>query len=117
MIISHPGNYVEMGKKYGVSPVIARIIRNRGLTSDEEIRDFLNKNPGRLSDPAFSGHKLPDMDRAVKLIKEKITEGKKIRIVGDYDIDGISSVYILVKGIGKAGGRVDHYIPKRVRDG
>ncbi len=117
MIISHPGNYVEMGRKYGISPVIARIIRNRGLVEDGDIRDFLNKDPGRLSSPCFSGHNLQDMDRAVKLTAEKIREGKKIRIIGDYDIDGISSVYILEKGIGKADGRVDHYIPKRVRDG
>ncbi len=117
VITSHPGNYMELGKKYGISPIVARILRNREITRDEDIRDFLNSDPERLKDECFSGHNLQDMDKAVKIVAEKIRDGKSIRIVGDYDIDGVSSVFILMKGIRKAGGNVDHRIPHRIRDG
>ncbi len=116
-ILSHPGDYVEMGKKYGISPVTARIMRNRGLKDDEEIREYLEKDPSRLLSPESSGWNLTDMDRAVRITAEKIRGKKKIRVIGDYDIDGISATYILLKGIRKAGGEADHYIPHRIRDG
>ncbi len=117
VIISHPGDYVEMGKKYGISPVTARIIRNRGHENEDEIKEFLDPKPSRLYDGSCSGFRLKDMDRAAAILKDKISQGKKIRIVGDYDIDGISSVYILLKGISKAGGSADYRIPHRIRDG
>ena len=111
------GDYVEMGNKYGISPVTARILRNRGLVEDEDIRAFLDPDPSILDSKEYSGHNMADMDKGVSIGAEKIKSGKKIRIIGDYDIDGVSSVYILLKGIREAGGNVDHFIPHRIRDG
>ena len=117
VIISRPGDYNELGKRYGVSPVLARIMRNRGISGDEEALEYLSSEPGRLSDGKYSGFNLPDMDRAVEIIREKISGGKSIRIVGDYDIDGVTAIFILLKGLKKAGAKVDYRIPHRIRDG
>ncbi len=117
VITSRPGDYVEIGKRFNISPVIARILRNRGIESDSDIRDFLETDPERLRSPEYSGSVLKDMDKAVDIILGRIKEGKKIRIVGDYDIDGVTSVYILEKGLREAGANIDHRIPHRIRDG
>ena len=117
VIISKPGDYVEIGKKYGISPVLARLLRNRGVTEDSEIRDYLEKSTDKLFSREYSGFCLKDMDRAVEITLNKIKEKKKIRIAGDYDIDGVSAVFILEKGLRKLGAEVDHRIPHRIRDG
>ncbi|MBQ6967272.1 MAG: single-stranded-DNA-specific exonuclease RecJ [Lachnospiraceae bacterium] len=117
VIISRPGNYVEIGKKYGISPVLARLLGNRGVTADSDIRDFLEKGTDRLFSKEYSGFCLKDMDRAVEITLNKIKEKKKIRIAGDYDIDGVSAVFILEKGLKKLGADVDHRIPHRIHDG
>lgn len=97
--------------------MLARIMKNRGVSGDEEALEYLSSEPGRLSDEKYSGFNLPDMDRAVEIIREKISGGKSIRIVGDYDIDGVTAIFILLKGLKKAGAKVDHRIPHRIRDG
>jgi len=117
VIISLPGDYTELGRRYGVSPVLARIMRNRGVNGDEEALSYLSTDPGILESEKYSGFNLRDMDRAVKVAAEKISKGKKIRIVGDYDIDGVTATFILKKGLKKAGAIVDHRIPHRIRDG
>ncbi len=117
VIISRPGDYTELGRKYGISPVLARIMGNRGVSGDEEALEYLSTAPDRLSDEKYSGFNLPDMDRAVGITIEKISEGKSIRIVGDYDIDGVTSTFILLKGLKKAGAVADYRIPHRIRDG
>lgn len=117
VIVSHPGDYTELGKRYGVSPVLARIMRNRGITDEAEALEYLSPDPDKLRSPEYSGFNLRDMDRAVDITLDNIREGKKIRIVGDYDIDGVTAVFILLKGLKKAGAEADHRIPHRVRDG
>ena len=103
----------EIGKKYGISPVLARIIRNRDIIEDADMERYLH---GSLED-LYDGSLMQDMDRAVAIIKDKIREEKSIRIIGDYDVDGICSTYILKQGLMLCGGKVDAVIPHRVKDG
>lgn len=103
----------EIGKKYGISPVLARIIRNRDIIEDTDIERYLH---GGLED-LYDGSLMQDMDRAVAIMKDKIRDGKSIRIIGDYDVDGICSTYILKQGLLLCGGKADAVIPHRVKDG
>ena len=107
------GNFKEVAEKFGIDPVIARILRNRDLTGDGEISDYLYGTMDSLPSPWL----LKDMDRAVSVLTEKIREKKKIRIIGDYDIDGVMSTYVLLKGLTLLGADADHYIPDRIADG
>ncbi len=104
-------DFASLGKELGISPITARILVNRGMTTLEEMRSFLNAN--EQHDPSL----LKDGEKAAEILYEKIQEGKKIRVIGDYDIDGVSASYILYRGIKKAGGDVDVRIPDRIRDG
>ena len=113
MLHTKRADFERIGKQFSVSPVVARIIRNRDVESDEDIRKYLF---GGLSD-LYSPHRMKDMDRAVQIILGAIREGRRLRIVGDYDIDGVCSTYILLKGLGRLGARVDYEIPDRVKDG
>lgn len=96
-----------------VDPMIARLIRNRDITSIEEARSFLYGNLQECHSPWM----LKDMDAAVNHLIRAVTEQKKIRVIGDYDVDGISSSYILASGIARIGGEVDVAIPHRIHDG
>lgn len=104
-------DFASLGKELGISPITARILVNRGMTTLEEMRSFLDAN--EQHDPSL----LKDGEKAATILYEKIREGKKIRIIGDYDIDGVSASYILYRGIKKAGGDVDVRIPDRIKDG
>ncbi len=106
-------DFEGIGKRFGISPVIARVIRNRGLETEEEIRKFLH---GTLED-LYSPWLLKDMPEAVALLQDKIREKKRIRIIGDYDADGICSTFILYEGLSDAGAVVDTAIPHRIKDG
>ncbi len=102
-----------IGEKYHISPVLARIIRNRDVIEEEEIEKYLH---GTLKD-VYDGGLLKDMDKAVNIIRDKIRSGKKIRVIGDYDVDGICATYILKKGLSLCGADVDTVIPHRIKDG
>lgn len=106
-------DFMAIGRKFGIDPVIARVIRNRGIVGDDAIRMFLYGDLSDLHDPFL----FKEMDKAVKIIREKIREGAHIRIIGDYDIDGIMSSYILRRGLKELGGNADVKIPDRVTDG
>ena len=106
-------DFNKWAEEFGISPVLARILRNRELTEEAEIRKFLW---GALQD-CYSPWLLKDMDRAVELILEAVAEGCHIRVIGDYDVDGICASYILTKGLRLAGARVDTAIPHRIHDG
>lgn len=107
------GNFMEMAKKYGIDPLIARIIRNRDITDEKEITEYLYGGKEALHNP----HLLKDADKAAEIIAEGIAEKKAMRIIGDYDIDGVNATYILLEGIRRCGGNVDAAIPDRMKDG
>lgn len=102
-----------IAEKYHISPIIARLIRNRDVIGDEEIDFYLN---GTIAD-LYDGMLMKDMDRAVEILAEKIREEKKIRVIGDYDIDGVNATYILQQGLSELGADIDTDIPDRIKDG
>lgn len=106
-------DFNRIAEEFHIDPVIARIIRNRDIVTDEEIRRFLNGSEKDLHNPRL----LKDVEKAAGILKEKIESGKKIRIIGDYDVDGICSTYILYKGLKTCGADVDCVIPHRMKDG
>ena len=112
-IRSHSGNYAALGNEYGVSPIIARILRNREIQGKEAVASFLSPDGDKLKEYRL----IQNMDELVLMLHRDIKEGKHIRVIGDYDIDGVCSTYILTKGILRCGGSADHVIPHRVKDG
>ena len=106
-------DFQEIGRKFGIDPVIARLIRNRDQITDEEIDTYLH---GKLSG-LHPWKLLKGMEELLDRLMEKIRDKKKIRIIGDYDIDGVCSTYILLKGLLRAGALVDADIPDRIKDG
>ena len=106
-------DFNEIARQFHIDPVVARIIRNRNLISEGEIKCYLH---GTIEDMhTFS--LLKDIDQAIEILIHKIREQKKIRIIGDYDVDGICSTYILYKGLSLCGAKVDTVIPHRMKDG
>ncbi len=106
-------DFNKWAKEFHISPVLARILRNRDLTEEEQVNRFLN---GTLKD-CYSPWLLRGMDQAVELILQAAEAGTRIRVIGDYDVDGICSSYILTKGLEILGARVDAAIPHRIHDG
>lgn len=106
-------DFQEIGKKFHITPMTARIIRNRDVVGDEKIRKYLS---GTVDD-LYSPWLLFGMREAINLLRSAIEAGKKIRIIGDYDIDGVCSTYILLTGLKRAGANVDTVIPDRIKDG
>lgn len=106
-------DFNRIGEKYHISPILARLIRNRDIIGDEEIDFYLNGTIADLHD----GMLMKDMDRAVEILAEKIREDRPIRVIGDYDIDGVNATYILQEGLSGLGAEVDTDIPDRIRDG
>lgn len=106
-------DFNSIARKYHISPITARLIRNRDVVGDEAIDYYLN---GTIAD-LYDGMLMQDMDKAVEILAEKIAEEKPIRIIGDYDIDGVSATYILQEGLSGLGAQVDTDIPDRIKDG
>lgn len=113
MVYAKKADFKAIGERYGIDQVVARIIRNRDVCGEEKIEMYLNGT----EDSLYSAHLLKDADLAVDIIIEKIRRKKHIRIVGDYDIDGVCSVTILLKGLKAARALVDYTVPDRVADG
>lgn len=113
VVTTKGADFTAIGQTFGIDPVIARIIRNREIVGEERIRQYLHGNLQDLPSPWL----LKDMETAVDILRKKLEEGAKIRVIGDYDIDGVTSTYILLKGLKRLGGNVDTYIPDRVADG
>lgn len=113
MEIRKGADFQEIGKKFRITPFTARLIRNKDITDEEQIREYLY---GGLSD-LHPASMMKGITEAVTLIREKIRTGAAIRIIGDYDIDGVCSTYILLKGLEAAGAKVDTDIPDRKKDG
>ncbi|MCI9138027.1 MAG: single-stranded-DNA-specific exonuclease RecJ, partial [Lachnospiraceae bacterium] len=106
-------DFKKIAEQFGIDQVTARIIRNREVVEEDEIEEYLHGNLKHLHNP----RKMKDMEQAVSILQEKIHNQKKIRILGDYDIDGIQSVYILYSALKKCGAKVDYAIPDRITDG
>ena len=112
-VYTKKADFKAIGERFGIDQVMARIIRNRGLEMDEQINMYLN---GTVDD-MHSPHLLKDADKCVDILTDKIHAGKKIHIIGDYDIDGICSTTILYKGLKAAGADVTFAVPDRIIDG
>jgi len=113
VVLAKRANFEQIGKKFHIDPVVARIIRNRDVIGEDQINQYLYGEIGELYDPKL----MKDLVKAVEILKSKIIEHKKIRIIGDYDIDGVQSVYILMKGLKRCKADVDTVIPDRILDG
>ena len=112
-VAAKKADFQGIAKRFGIDPVTARIIRNRDVVGDDEIRQYLYGTRAELGDPA----QLQGGLEAASLLKQKIEAGKKIRIIGDYDIDGVNSTYILYRALTRCGAQVDYEIPDRMKDG
>ena len=113
MLYAKKADFNAMADQFHISPVTARIIRNRDVCGDEAVRKFLY---GTWKD-LYSPYLLKDVEKAAGILLEKIETKKKIRIVGDYDIDGVCSTYLLYKALNRLGAVVDAEIPDRIKDG
>lgn len=113
VVAAKRADFAQIAAKFGIDPVTARLIRNRDVVGDEAIRLYLYGGLEQLHNP----HLLKGADEAAALIKRKIQEKKKIRIIGDYDIDGVNATYILYKGLKRCQALVDYEIPDRMKDG
>lgn len=113
MVSAKKADFQEIAGKFQIDPVIARIIRNRDIIGEKQIEKFLHGTLEDLHDPAT----LKDADRAVDILCEKTLAKSPIRVIGDYDIDGVCSTYILVTCLEQGGAIVDAVIPHRIQDG
>jgi len=113
-ILRNPKNdFDKMSRELGVSPLLCRIMVNRGITGPAAARSFLNPDTRTLFDP----REMRDLEKGVAIISEKIGLGRKIRIIGDYDVDGVVSTFILYTALERCGAKVDYAIPHRILDG
>jgi len=113
VIKNKKADFSKIMSECGVSEVLARCLVNKGLEEPEEINAFLNPFVNQLNDPFI----MKDMKKACDILSDKIHLGKKIRIIGDYDVDGVIATYILYRTLTKIGANVDYEIPDRIKDG
>lgn len=106
-------NFSLIASQFGISEVLTKLIINRDISSKEEFREYLSPSYEYLFDPLL----MKDLEKACDILKKKIEEKKKIRIIGDYDVDGIMSTYILQTALEKCGAEADYEIPDRIKDG
>lgn len=113
MLQTKRADFQEMARIHHITPVTARIIRNRDIIGEEAVERYLH---GSLED-LYSPHLMKDMDKTAEILEEKVKQGRRIRIVGDYDIDGVCSTYLLYRALTRIGACVDYEIPDRIKDG
>lgn len=113
MVYAKKADFKQIASEYGIDQVLARIIRNRDICGSKDIDMYLNGNLNDIHNP----HSMKDADKFVDIITKNIEEHKSVRIIGDYDIDGICSIYILFCGLKAAGADVDYVVPHRINDG
>ena len=107
------GDFNLIGSTHHVNPILAQLIVNRGIQSNEEMEKYLNPSLKNLHNPLF----MKDIEKACEILKKKIEKQKHIRIIGDYDVDGVMATYILVTGLRNCGATIDYKIPDRIKDG
>ena len=113
MVAAKRADFKGIGERFGIDQVTARIIRNRDVIGEKAIEKYLH---GSRKD-FYSPWLLKDMEKAVAILQEKIENRNRIRIIGDYDIDGVNAAYILKEGLEGLGADVDTDIPDRIKDG
>ena len=113
VVMAKKADFQKIGKEFGIDPVVARLIRNRDVEGMDDIRSYLCGTLDDIPSPWL----LKDMKKATEVLSAKINAGAKIRIIGDYDIDGVTATYILLTGLKRLGANVDTYIPDRIKDG
>lgn len=106
-------DYKYISKKYALSELVSRLIVNRNIISDEMIRSYINPD----FDKFHEAREMKDLEKSVDILREKIKAQNKIRIVGDYDVDGVISIYILYSALKRCNANVDYEIPDRIKDG
>lgn len=107
------GDFGVIGEIFHIDPVVAQLIVNRGINSRQEMEEYLNPSLKQLHNPL----QMKDLEKACDILKKKIADGKRIRVIGDYDVDGVMATYVLVCGLTNCGAAVDYEIPDRIRDG
>lgn len=112
-IKNRKADYKSMSLKYGISELMSKLIINRDIFEDEIIKSYVTPEFNKLHNP----REMKDLELAVNILKEKIITNKKIRIIGDYDVDGVISVYMLYTALKKCNANVDYEIPDRIKDG
>lgn len=112
-IKNRAGNMEEMVKKHNISNFLSRILINRGIVEDDLIESYLDPELDKMHLPTL----MKDMNKGIDIIRDNILNERKMRIVGDYDVDGVISIYTLYKGITRCSGVVDYVVPNRVQDG
>lgn len=113
VVVTKKADFYALAKEFGISPMLARIIRNRDVISPEDVEYYLNAGPDRMHAPEL----MKDMEKGAQILLSSIREGKVIRVIGDYDADGVCASYILKKGLSVLGAEVSVRIPHRVSDG
>lgn len=113
VVMAKKADFQKIGKEFRIDPVVARLIRNRDVEGMDDIRSYLCGTLDDIPSPWL----LKDMKKATEILSAKINAGAKIRIIGDYDIDGVTATYILLTGLKRLGANVDTYIPDRIKDG
>lgn len=113
VLLRKGADFEAISKKFHISPRLASLIRNRDVIGDEAINQYLNGTIAEL----YDGMQMKGMPQAVEILTEKIRDWEKIRVIGDYDCDGINATYILLEGLEKLGAKVDSDIPDRIKDG
>lgn len=113
MVYTKKADFKEIAERFGINQVTARIIRNRDVKEEDEIRMYLQGSLADCPSPFF----MKDMEKTVDILGKKIHDGKPIRVIGDYDIDGVCASYILVSALKRLGAKVDYDIPDRIKDG
>ena len=113
VLLRKGADFEAISKKFHISPRLASLIRNRDVIGDEAINQYLNGTIAEL----YDGMQMKGMPQAVETLTEKIRDREKIRVIGDYDCDGINATYILLEGLEKLGAKVDSDIPDRIKDG
>ena len=112
MIMAKKADFFALAEKFHIDPVVARLLVNRDI-AEEDFEDFLHPDNGKFNDP----YQIEDMNQAVRVVMHGIEEGQRMRIISDYDVDGVMSNYILYTGLKRIGAEVDYVIPHRVKDG
>ena len=113
VIAAKRADFNQIGQQFHIDPVIARLIRNRDVIGEDKIREYLSGTVQELPSPWL----MKDMEKAVDILEKKISQKAKVRIIGDYDIDGVNATYILLEGLERLGAYVDSDIPDRIGDG